>query len=62
MPILVNLYHYYKRVYIPMNTLIAGRDLKKTLPPKNIFIASLIKKVLPMKNMRMEKRYGKNLT
>ena len=36
--------------------------LNKTLPPKKIFIANLIKKVLPMKNMYIEKRYGKNLT
>ena len=29
MAILVNLYCYYERVYIPMNTWIAGRDLIK---------------------------------
>ena len=29
MAILVNLYYYYERGYIPMNTWIAGRDLIK---------------------------------
>ena len=39
--ILINIFYYYEKKFIHMNTQIAGKDLTKLLPDKEDFDSSL---------------------